>query len=255
MDAPTRGVLRPSPSREYFLVCALLRRTLPGAQVVWHQPTFSTSNLLPWLRRLGIPRSPPIRIVPADWGARGAVRSARMEEDEDAGRLRRRTTTTKRWEHSGGDRQVLRRTTTTHRVYSKTTVLEEFGPLAEQPHSSAIERRHVGYETAVETSTQPIAAAEAQSSYGRRGISDEELEDQAVQLRAYWAKRIGKPHPRFEARLKPMCLEFRLEKMREFIDRVAEEVPEDAEMREAVELLFSLMRQARYQAKSKEGKT
>lgn len=180
-----------------------------------------------------------------------------MDEEEDAGRLRRRTTTTKRWEHSGGDRQVLRRTTTTHRVYSKTTVLEEFGPSGTQPETSAIERQHVDYEAAVLIpADQPIAAAEAQPVYGRGGISDTELEDLAIQLRAYWAKRLGmKPHRRFEERLKPMVLEFGLERVRCFIDEIATEISEDAEAREAVELLFAKLRTARFQAKSKEGKT
>lgn len=168
-----------------------------------------------------------------------------MGEDEDAGRLRRRTTTQKRWEHSGADRQVVRRTVTTHRVYSKTTTVEEFvGEPQERP---------VDYQSALSVSPpMPMVA----DSGGRPHISSEVMNQKARELRSYWALKLGKrPHEKFETRLKPMILEFGLETMKCLIDKAAAELPPDASPSDASEMLFSLMSQARYDERAqKEGK-
>lgn len=278
-DRSTGRAERANPQRvhpsfsEIFLESRRVRRRLPGNSVVWHQPSFSTSDFVPWLRRLGIPRSPPCS-VPGARRARGAVWSARMDDGDGDNRLRRRTTTTKRWEDSGAERQVLRRTTTTRRVVTRTVVVEEFGAhptrfeTASPSDSTALRRRNADIETAVAVTAgvaPPTVSDVPGTPYGARRsgdmgrISEEELEHQAGLLRSYWAERLKRrPHPRFEIRLKPMVIEFGLEGSKQLLDRVAAEVDPEAPAKDAVELLFALMSQARHEKKRGargEGKT
>lgn len=168
-------------------------------------------------------------------------------------------------------KQVVRRTTTTKRWVTRTVVVEELAPESAEPLPKAPlpppknhephepRRRSEDIRTALSVTAGlelPREERRSTNGPGRRAndhhfVEDEVLEGQAVQLRAYWAKQIGKIHERLEERLKPMVVEFGFERCKVFIDQVREEKGERGP-RDTLELLFGLLRGARHRARPDE---
>lgn len=164
---------------------------------------------------------------------------------------------------------VILRTTTTKRWVTRTVVVEELvaeppddpPPAPESPPAPApsLPRRRaedIATALAVTAGLEPASSERrAAPGGGRRSsdrfLRDEELEEQAIQVRAYWARRVGKVHRRLEERLKPMILEFGLELMKVFIDRVREQKG-DRGPSDLIELLFAEMRRARREGRADE---